>query len=687
MERRRDSPLAGSRAALAATQEDLRVLRAIVGGVPAVIGYWDRGLRNRLANDAYVEFFGFAPDQIHGMHMRDVVGAKLYESALPYMERALAGEEQLFDREIPTPSGELRYVQASYVPDAVDGEIRGFFVLATDITARRRAEIALEARNSYTTELLESLDVGIALVDDAGCVTDTNARLCELLRMERGRIVGARRPFPWTSPERVADSPQGIPPGGGWAERLEDRDIDTTAEEEFVRGDGSHCMVRLSQRKLSSGNGTLVTIVDITAERAAQAARGEATELFETAFSGAPSGVALNGLDRRFVRVNAALCEILGRTEDELIGSTSDPFTHPDDLQVTADAFTHLYGLGPPLKVEKRFVRSDGQVVWVAVVGIAVCGPDGQATHVVSHFNDITAFKLSQLRQAEATALFETAFADAPIGMALVALDGRWLKVNRVLCELTGYSVEELLERTFQEVTHPDDLDADLENVEQLLAGEIDRYMIDKRFLTSAGEVIWINLSTSLARDSDGQPQHFIAQMKDISERKLFEAELRLLADHDPLTELWNRRRFQDELERQLHRCQRYGERAGLLVADLDGFKSVNDTHGHKAGDDLLKQIANVLRACLRSTDGIARLGGDEFAVLLTHVTAQQTAQLAGMLSRVVSEAGIQVNGERVTVSASFGISVLDSGTTSYDDAMLEADAAMYRAKAELQRV
>jgi PAS domain S-box-containing protein len=109
--------------------------------LPAMVGYWDRDLRNRLANEAYVGFFGKSPEEMQGIHISEVLGPELYEKNLPHMEAVLRGEPQLFDREIRTPSGGFRYTQASYVPDlAEDGEVCGFFALVTDITERRRGE-------------------------------------------------------------------------------------------------------------------------------------------------------------------------------------------------------------------------------------------------------------------------------------------------------------------------------------------------------------------------------------------------------------------------------------------------------------------------------------------------------------------------------------------------------------------
>ena len=127
-------------------------IRAVLNALPAMVGYWDTDLRNRLANDAYVEYFGLEPEQMLGMHIRDVLGPDLYELNLPYMERALAGDRQQFDRAIPTPSGELRYTQASYIPDVVDGEVCGFFVLVSDITERRRAEEEVERSRARLAE-------------------------------------------------------------------------------------------------------------------------------------------------------------------------------------------------------------------------------------------------------------------------------------------------------------------------------------------------------------------------------------------------------------------------------------------------------------------------------------------------------------------------------------------------------
>jgi len=410
------------------------------------------------------------------------------------------------------------------------------------------------------------------------------------------------------------------------------------------------------------------------------------SEMFESAFELAPTGVALIGMDGRFLRVNRALCEMLGRPADELAGSTSAPFTHPDDRPATENAYSHLRDAGTTLAVEKRYLRPDGEVVWASTHGQTVKSPDDEARYIVSHFLDVTAVKVAEQRHREASRLFETAFADAPIGMALSAPDGRLIKVNRTLCELTGYAESQMLRLTFRDITHRQDVDAALQHGKRLLSGEADRYSLEARYFTAQGEEIWVNLSVSIVRDESGQPLHFISNVEPISERKELQASLTRLAEHDPLTGLWNRRRFEEELAREAARCQRYAGRAAVLMIDLDEFKSVNDTHGHQAGDELLKLIANRIRAALCESDAVARIGGDEFAAILPNVGPEAVGHVTDKLHRVIRASRITVNGTTTGVGASIGSQTLDEDTPDPQAAMAKADTAMYQIKASARR-
>ncbi|MGZ8649287.1 MAG: diguanylate cyclase, partial [Solirubrobacteraceae bacterium] len=297
---------------------------------------------------------------------------------------------------------------------------------------------------------------------------------------------------------------------------------------------------------------------------------------------------------------------------------------------------------------------------------------------------DIAQRRAVERQLSEAHTRFQRAFAEAPIGMALVDLDGAWRQVNQALCTMLHYSGADLLSATREQLTHPDDLGDDLEQVGALIAGEIDHCEMEKRFLDARGEVVWTSVSRSLVRDdASGEPLYFIAQVQDITERRQFEAKLSHLADHDALTGLFNRRRLEHELDRQVALTERYKTAAALLMLDLDNFKYVNDTLGHAMGDELIVRVANALRERLRDTDVIARLGGDEFAIILPETDTAAAESLATGLLETIARDGVVLDERRaIQVSASIGIAAIEPGVLRTPaELMMNADVAMYDAK------
>jgi diguanylate cyclase (GGDEF)-like protein/PAS domain S-box-containing protein len=286
------------------------------------------------------------------------------------------------------------------------------------------------------------------------------------------------------------------------------------------------------------------------------------------------------------------------------------------------------------------------------------------------------------LRNAEAR--FRRAFEDAPIGMALVGLDGRWLRVNRVMCQLAGYPAEQLLTLTRTEVVHPADREQSTAEIQRVVDGEVAVLESERRYVRGSGEVIWVQLSVSLVRDAEGRPLYLIEHAQDITERRHTAQHLSHLADHDPHTGLYNRRRFETELEQEVTRREGSDEPAALMLIDLDDFKHVNDTLGHAAGDELLSRVAGALREQLRRTDILARLGGDEFAVILPDIEQDGACVIAESLLEVIRRDCVVLGATGpLRASATIGIAMIDPlRARSSERLLIDADLAMYAGKA-----
>ena len=230
----------------------------------------------------------------------------------------------------------------------------------------------------------------------------------------------------------------------------------------------------------------------------------------------------LADLDGRYTDVNQAACRLLGYDRDELIGKTIfDLIPVEDAVRLEADR-ADLLVPGRVKTGEWTLRRKDGTLVPVEVSANIL--PDGRWQAFV---RDISERKRIERTLQESEERFRLTIDEAPIGMALVALEGRFVRVNRTLCEIVGYTSTELTGLTFQAITHPDDLDADLALLGQLARGEIPRYQLGKRYIRKDGTIVDIQLSTSILRSREGAPLYYIAQIEDITERKRAEAALK----------------------------------------------------------------------------------------------------------------------------------------------------------------
>jgi diguanylate cyclase (GGDEF)-like protein/PAS domain S-box-containing protein len=330
----------------------------------------------------------------------------------------------------------------------------------------------------------------------------------------------------------------------------------------------------------------------------------------------------------------------------------------PEDLRARSARLQHAMAAGFARALRERTLAEQEAIAQAAL----------QAQGVVAQ-----ALHASEAR-------FRAVFEGAAIGIGMADLEGNILQVNGALLRMFGLSEQTLRSRNVREWTHPDDAPQTWRLYDELVRGEREHYHLEKAFYRPDGTVLWTNLTVSLLRDADGSPQYQLALMEDTTERRLLNLRLRYEATHDALTGLPNRTFFFERLEKALGAGE--GQRFGLCYLDLDGFKTVNDSLGHAAGDRLLVEVADRLQSCATAPgEMVARLGGDEFVALTTGPDTQRGVdELAGRIMNALL-APISVDGRELTVRGSIGIVEGPAGERSPAEVLRSADITMYRAK------
>jgi diguanylate cyclase (GGDEF)-like protein/PAS domain S-box-containing protein len=434
------------------------------------------------------------------------------------------------------------------------------------------------------------------------------------------------------------------------------------------------------------------TLQDITRRTHREAALRRSSRYFEVS----RDLICTAGFDGYFKELNAAWTGTLGWTETELMARPLIDFVHPDDRDETEREIGRLAAGRGTVDFVNRYEKRDGGWSWFH--WSAIVAPEEGLIYASAR--DITERKWVEAalaeseRQARQTASlreaderFRTAFDRAPIGVCLISLGeedaGRLLQVNPAVGKILGRSVDELTGTAIASLAHPDDrqgLDTALAEMADGRRGHVE---IERRFAHSSGRFVWVLVIATLLSDADGPPSVAVTHVMDISDRKQFDERLQHLADHDALTGLFNRRRFTEELEQTLKQSRRFAESGAVLFLDLDGFKFVNDSLGHAAGDELIIRVARLLAQSVRETDTLARVGGDEFAVLLPRCDMQSASVVAEKLLAAVRRHGLAISKNRqARVSTSIGISEFGGkADLTADEVVVEADIAMYEAK------
>lgn len=384
--------------------------------------------------------------------------------------------------------------------------------------------------------------------------------------------------------------------------------------------------------------------------------------------------------DGRFTYVSPQAGELLGvPAETWLEEGFLDRHLHPDDAPRLADAQAQLVATGVGCSLDYRLRHVDGHDVWVHHLSASSAGSESPADDMVRGILlDITERKRFEQRLALAGLVFENSTEGIMITDAMNLI----IAVNPAFEAITGYGAEEVVGRD------PKFLNSGLQAANlfkemwQSLQRE-GRWVGEVWNRRKSGEPIALRLSIAVLRDEAGNVRRYLAMLGDVTTEKRQAEAIEHQAAHDALTGLPNRRLLADRMEQAIARVQRSGLRVGLLMLDLDGFKHINDTLGHRVGDLLLIDAARRLVNCVRESDTVARVGGDEFMIVLPDIQGQDDLQLlAGKILERVREP-YAIEGKELFVSGSVGLTLFPDDGATCEELLAHADAAMYRAKAD----
>jgi diguanylate cyclase (GGDEF)-like protein/PAS domain S-box-containing protein len=632
-------------------------------------------------NRALCDLTGYRAEDLLGMNFRDVSHPDDLQLDADELQALISGHSDAYqiEKRFYHRRGPTLWVSLSVsVMREADGQPTHLLAQVVDITTARAAEASLRDANSRLQAILENVPAWISLRGMDGRYLDANQQLADIYGTTKEDLIGhypadLRQSQATTD---VVDDDRVVWETGQPVER----ELDVTYP------DGTPASYHTVRYPVFDQAGEIIAIgsfaMDVSDRKRADQLRDTALAALEEAQEIAQVGSWRWDAATDTAEWSRELKRMFGLNPEgpAPVGGTGFfDYVVREDRRKVAQMFRDLLSGGPMSQADFRVVGSDGIERSVQALAHADHDHPGLYTGTVQ---DVTAARAIERDIHLAQERFRRAFEYAPVGMVISEPTGRSVQVNGAMCQMLGYSREELLKINASQIIHPDDLAERAELLRQLLDGEIDSYQREDRMLRSDGNTIWVSRHINLLRNEDGEVLQVLTQVIDITERRRMEKELRHLADHDPLTGLLNRRGLEVELERHVAHVNRYGARGALLVLDLDHFKVVNDTLGHEAGDRLIVAVAQLLRGRLRESDAVARLGGDEFAVLLSDATTETAEYVAGaILNDIQINAAVSNGTTRRHVSASIGVTILTQGLVNGDEVLVNADLAMYDAK------
>jgi len=384
--------------------------------------------------------------------------------------------------------------------------------------------------------------------------------------------------------------------------------------------------------------------------------------------------------------LNRRWCEYTGANEKSQLGQGWIEYLHPEDREEFMRRWKHCLAQGEDLQINLRVMRNDGEYRWFDTRAVTQRNESGDIVRWLGSNTDITEIEMTRQALVRSENRFHAAFDYAPLGMALINLNGEILQANASLHLLLGYELDNINDpnilggANMAGISHPDDLSLEKSRLRELQTHKVPYVQFEKRLLGRDLHIVPTQVSVALI-NSDAYPPCYLYQFYDLSERKRYEDRLIQLAHYDSLTGLGNRAKLLEELDYLIQKSARAATPFAVLFGDLDHFKPINDGLGHEAGDLLLRIVARRLQKALRRGDSVARLGGDEFVVIMQDVSKfEAVVTVAEKLIQRIKRP-IRLGGNVVHVGISFGIALYPTDGEDSHTLLRNADSALYEAK------
>ncbi len=445
---------------------------------------------------------------------------------------------------------------------------------------------------------------------------------------------------------------------------------------------GAEVPVEMSASVLKSSSQPLILVLlrDLRDSRYAQRALTESEERLRAVFDHSPVTIDLKDTEGRYLLVNRNYAAQHDETVEAISGLHTSEVYPAEAAKAIRAHETAVLDWGKAIEREYRIRRSGAERTQL-VVKFPIRDAEGEIAGIGGIGTDITERKRAEAALALSEERFQGLYDNSPDMYFTVAEDGTVISVNQFGADYLGYSKDALIGEPIWKLIHAEDLAFVQEQIGSAFSNEPSESELEFRMVRRDNSVLWIHERIRLLPKTSNAPAELRVVCRDVTEAHNLSQELSYQASHDSLTGLVNRRELENRLARVLETARADGSHHALCYLDLDQFKVINDTCGHVAGDELLRQLSEVLRTKVRRRDTLARLGGDEFGVLMEHCVLRQAQRVANTLRKTVEDFRFSWENKTFSVGVSIGLVPVTTDSESVAGTLSAADTACYVAK------